>query len=164
MSGIFKAIDVAAAGMTVQRQKMDVVSENIANIDTSRTPEGGPYRRQRVLVSDVDSKKSFSLAMSAAHDKLARTNPRHIKGRIHALGNSTEPDKVTGQAVSDPDSSFKLVYDPSHPDADSDGYVKMPDIEMINEMVDMIAANRAYEANISTISTSKRMLNEALDI
>jgi len=164
MSGIFKAIDVAATGMTVQRQKMDVVSENIANIDTSRTAEGGPYRRQRVLVSETDAKPSFGRAMSAAHDKLARTNPRHIKGRIHSLSRSTEPDSVSGEEIRDPESSFKLVYDPSHPDADSEGYVKMPDIEMINEMVDMIAANRAYEANISTISSSKRMLNEALDI
>jgi len=164
MSGIFKAIDVASAGMTVQRQKMDVVSENIANIDTSRTAKGGPYRRQRVLVSEADTKPSFRSAMSNAHNKLVRTNSRHIRGRIQSLSRSPEPDGVTGKEISDPESSFKLIYDPSHPDADSEGYVKMPDIEMINEMVDMIAANRAYEANISTISSSKRMLNEALDI
>jgi flagellar basal-body rod protein FlgC len=164
MSGIFKAIDVASTGMTVQRQKMDVVSENIANIDTSRTSEGGPYRRQKVVVSEANSRPSFSRAMSSAHDKLTRTNPLHIKGQIRAMNDAPDMNKVSGKEIRDPESSFKLVYDPSHPDADNDGYVQMPDIEMINEMVDMIAANRAYEANIATVSASKQMLNEALDI
>ncbi len=164
MSGIFKAIDVASTGMTVQRQKMDVVSENIANIDTSRTPEGGPYRRQKVVVSETKSSPSFGSLMSNAHNKLTRTNSRHIQGQTRTVNNSSAANKVSGEEIKDPQSSFKMVYDPSHPDADSDGYVQMPDIEMINEMVDMIAANRAYEANISTISASKRMLNEAIDI
>ncbi len=164
MSGIFRAIDVAATGMTVQRQKMDVVSENIANIDTSRTPEGGPYRRQRVVVSEANSRPSFGKEMRTAHNKLSRTNSRHIKGQSTSVNSSQGINKVSGEQVQDSQSSFKLVFDPSHPDADSDGYVQMPDIEMINEMVDMIAANRAYESNIATISTSKRMLNEAMDI
>ncbi len=164
MSGIFKAIDVASTGMTVQRQKMDVVSENIANIDTSRTAEGGPYQRQRVIVSEADPRAKFSEAMNTAHNKLSRTNSRHLKGQALSMNDAKDTNKVSGREISDPDSSFKLVFDPSHPDADSDGYVQMPDIEMINEMVDMIAANRAYEANIATISSSKQMLNEALDI
>ena len=164
MSGIFTALEISSSGMSVQRKKMDAVAENIANIDTTRTPEGGPYRRKRALVSEVTEKPSFRAAMRRANDKLVKTNSRHLPGISRLSPNVPDAPNVESEVVEDENSGFKLVYDPSHPEANEDGYVKMPDIEVINEMVDMIAANRAYEANISAIATAKRMINEALEI
>ncbi len=163
MSGIFKALEISASGMTVQRQKMDAVSQNIANVDTSRTKDGGPYKRVRITVSETTNKQSFSSAMKRAHGKLIKTNSKHIDGKTR-IGNRTETPQVTGESIVDPASSSKLVYEPGHPDADEKGYVQMPDIEIINEMVDMISANRAYEANIAAVSSAKRMISEAMEI
>lgn len=163
MSGIFKALEISASGMTVQRQKMDAVSQNIANVDTSRTKDGGPYKRVRITVSEITNKRSFSSAMKRAHGKLAKTNSKHIDG-MTISGNRAETPQVSGKSVVDPGSSTKLIYEPSHPDANPEGYVEMPDIEIINEMVDMISANRAYEANIAAISSAKRMISEAMEI
>lgn len=163
MSGIFRALEISSSGMTVQRQKMDAVSENIANVDTSRTEKGGPYQRRRIVVSETTERPSFSSAMKRAHGKLVRTHSKHIDG-ITRSGNRQETPQVEGKNIVDAASSFKLIFDPSHPEANEEGYVQMPDIEIINEMVDMISANRAYEANIAAISTAKRMINEAMEI
>ena len=163
MSGIFRALEISSSGMTVQRQKMDAVSENIANVDTSRTEKGGPYQRRRIVVSETTERPSFSSAMKRAHGKLTRTHSKHIEGMTRS-GNRQETPQVEGKNIVDAASSFKLIFDPSHPEANEEGYVQMPDIEIINEMVDMISANRAYEANIAVISTAKRMINEAMEI
>jgi flagellar basal-body rod protein FlgC len=96
--------------------------------------------------------------------KLARTNPGHRPGKTLAVNSKVEMPTVDMKEVEDPASSFKLVYDPSHPDADEEGYVKMPDIEIINEMVDMMSASRAYEANTVAIASAKKMAKDALDI
>lgn len=163
MSGIFKALEISSSGMTVQRQKMDAVSQNIANVDTSRTKAGGPYQRRRIVVGETTAKPSFASAMQRAHGKLARTHSKHIDGTTWAGVRQAIP-QVEGKNIVDPASSFKLLYDPSHPDANEEGYVQMPDIEIINEMVDMISATRAYEANIAAISSAKRMISEAMEI
>ena len=163
MSGIFRALEISSSGMTVQRQKMDAVSENIANVDTSRTEKGGPYQRRRIVVSETTERPSFSSAMKRAHGKRARTHSKHIEGMTRS-GNRQETPQVEGKNIVDAASSFKLIFDPSHPEANQEGYVQMPDIEIINEMVDMISANRAYEANIAAISAAKRMINEAMEI
>ena len=163
MSGIFKALEISASGMSVQRQKMDAVSQNIANVDTARTEDGGPYKRRRIVVSETSAKPSFSTAMKRAHGKLYKTNSKHIDGMTRS-GNRGETPQVEAKSIVDPASSWKLIYEPSHPDANEEGYVQMPDIEIINEMVDMISANRAYEANIAAVSAAKRMINEAMEI
>ncbi|HSH00508.1 MAG TPA: flagellar basal body rod protein FlgC [candidate division Zixibacteria bacterium] len=164
MSGIFTALEISSSGMTAQRKKMDAVAENIANVDTTRTPEGGAYRRKRALVSEIEDKPNFQSALRRANGKLAQTNSRHLPGVSELSQPGPELSQVEAEVVADENSEFKKIYDPSHPDADADGFVQMPDIEIINEMVDMIAANRTYEANISAVTTAKRMINEALDI
>ena len=132
-------------------------------MDTSRTEKGGPFQRRRIVVSETTVKPSFSSAMKRAHGKLSKTHSKHIDGMTRS-GNKQETPQVAGENIADPASSFKLVFDPSHPEANEEGYVQMPDIEIINEMVDMISANRAYEANIAAVSTAKRMINEAMEI
>ena len=164
MAGLFNSIEISASGLSLQRRKMDVVAQNIANAETTRTKYGGPYRRRRVVVSESDEKVPFSTVMSNVRSKLIRTSPRHLPARGIGSGEEAEIAKVKGEEVQDPASSYRLVYDPSHPDADADGFVKMPDIEVITEMVDMMAASRAYEANTTAILTAKEMAKNALEI
>jgi len=163
MSGILNAIGISSQGLSVQRAKMNVVAENIANAETTETVEGGPYRRKRVLVKEEQGSE-FKTILRKVDTRMARTHPGHRAGRSTVLNEEVELSSVSMDEVIDPDSNFKLVYDPSHPDANEDGYVRMPDIEIINEMVDMMAATRAYEANTVAISSAKKMVNDALEI
>ena len=164
MAGLLSAIEISSRGLSVQRAKMNTVAQNIANAETVETKEGGPYRRKRVIVSEEKVKGNFNSLVKEAGVRLARTNKLHLRGKSIVTGDTVELSMVEGKEVTDPDSSFRLVYDPSHPDADDEGFVKMPDIEIVNEMVDMIAASRAYEANTVAISAAKKMAKDALDI
>lgn len=164
MSGILDAIQISSRGLSVQRQKMNVVAQNIANAETTETAKGGPYRRQRVQVSETKERGGFSSIMNKAQAKLTRTNPNHIRGHTKKVGTREEVSAVDSKIVTDSADSFKLVFDPSHPNADEKGYVKMPNIEVVTEMVDMMAASRAYEANTVAISVAKDMTEKALDI
>jgi len=164
MGGIFSAIDISAGGLTVQRKKMDTVAENIANADTVRTPEGGPYRRKRVVVSEDQARVEFRSEFNKARDVLRKTHSGHRDGINLTPIDGQELSHVEAETTVDPASGFRLVHDPGHPDADEKGYVRMPDIEVVTEMVDMIAASRAYEANIAAIGAAKQMLTDAMDI
>lgn len=164
MSGIFRAIDVSATGLSLQRRKMDVVAENIANAETTRTNKGGPYRRKRIIVAENRETVPFKAEMARAKTGLRRTNAGHMIGKSRISINEINVSKVDSKEIQDPASSYRLVHDPSHPDANEEGFVQMPDIEIINEMVDMMAASRAYEANTLAISSAKEMARNALDI
>ena len=164
MSGILGAIDISARGLSVQRQKMNVVAQNMANAETVETPEGGPYRRKRVIVSEDKQASPFDTLLRKANNRLVTTNSKHLSGRDQSFNGGEEVSTVSAKTTIERGTNFKLVYDPGHPEADEEGYVRMPDIEVITEMVDMMAASRAYEANAAAISAAKRMVNEALDI
>ena len=164
MAGILNAIEIASQGLSVQRAKMNTVAENIANAETTETEEGGPYRRQRVTVKADKKEGAFSTFVTEANIKLARTDERHIEGKPLQTSRGVELSSVKMKTVTDPASSYRLVHDPSHPQADAEGYVKMPDVEIVTEMVDMMAASRAYEANTVAISTAKQMAKDALEI
>ncbi len=164
MAGITDALKISSHGLSVQRKKMNAAAENIANTETTRTQEGGPYRRKRVLVSQEKLQGSFSSLVREAGIRLARTNEQHLTGKQHLVHRSVELPGVAGEEVQASASSYQLVHDPSHPDADQDGYVKMPDIEVVTEMVDMMAASRAYEANTVAIAAVKKMAKDALEI
>ena len=164
MSGILNAIKVSAAGLSVQRAKMNAVAENIANAETTKTKAGGPYRRQSIVVSENREKLRFSTLMQAAGSKLRRTNSKHMTGVGQTASGSMEISKAQWKTERASSDAFKLIYEPNHPHADEDGYVKMPDVEIITEMVDMMVASRAYEANTVAISAAKNMASEALDI
>jgi flagellar basal-body rod protein FlgC len=164
MDGIFSNIEVSGTGMSVQRRKMNVVAENIANAETTSTPEGGPYRRHKLEVDAKTEKLPFQTILKNQYAGLVRTRQAHMPGFDTNLGQQESVAVAKAEEVIEGPDAYKLIYDPSHPDADENGYVKMPDIEIINEMVDMMAANRAYEANAMAISGSKEMLKNALDI
>lgn len=162
--GLLDAIGVSSKGLSVQRNKMNVVAKNIANAETTETEQGGPYRRQRVVIKEDKATGTFSSCINAAKVRLASTNPNHISGKNINKTEKAESSSVDMEIVSEPESSFRLVNDPSHPNADENGYVKMPDIEIVNEMVDMMSATRAYEANTVAISSAKKMAKNALEI
>jgi len=164
MSGLFSSIETSATGLTLQRKKMNVVAQNIANAETTRTDKGGPYRRKRVTVEAAEENIPFKNMVTQAATTLALTNEKHIAGTLRYRGDEVEISKAEGTEIEDPASSFKQVYDPGNPDADADGFVKMPDVEIINEMVDMMAASRAYEANTTAILSAKEMAKNALEI
>ncbi|RKX24961.1 MAG: flagellar basal body rod protein FlgC [Candidatus Zixiibacteriota bacterium] len=164
MAGILNAIDVSARGLSAQRAKMNAIAQNMANAETVETAEGGPYRRKRVLLSENKKSTSFNTFLSQADTKLARTHSAHRTGATRLEGDRAKVSNVDYREEIDPESSFKLVYDPTHPKADEEGYVKMPDVEVINEMVDMMTASRAYEANTAVISAAKNMVKDALEI
>lgn len=164
MEGVFSSIKISGSGLSVQRQKMNVVAENIANAETTSTGEGGPYRRRRLEVSSADEKLPFRTILKNRQAVLYRTRRRHMPGIPTALGTEESVAVAGAKEVTEGPEAYRLVYDPSHPEADAEGYVKMPDVEIINEMVDMISANRAYEANAMAVTASKDMLKDALDI
>lgn len=164
MSGLLNAIDVSSRGLSIQRSKMNVVAENIANAETTNTKKGGPYRRQQIAVSEQKVNTSFNSQLKKAGLKLTNTSSGHMSSRTHSINGNAEMSDVNMKIIEDGAESFKLVHDPSHPDADAEGYVKYPDIEVVTEMVDMMAASRAYEANTVAISTAKKMAEQALDI
>ena len=163
--GALSALSIAADGLSVQRQKMDTVAENIAHAETTRTPEGGPYRRQRVVMEGAAPIRSFGSELERAHLTLKRSRDGHRA--VPTSGMSSQPDRdpvVSADVEVDPPESVRMIYDPTHPDADADGYVAMPNVEVITEMVDLMNAQRAYEANLNTVEAVKSMVERALDI
>lgn len=144
--GFLNSLDIGASALTAQRLRMDIISQNIANAETTRTESGGPYRRKMVVFEERSADGSFS-------DYLAKSSQDKL------IGKGVRVAKI----VEDP-SAFKKVYDPGNPDANAEGYVEMPNVDTITEMVDMISANRAYEANITAMNTTKSMALKTLEI
>jgi flagellar basal-body rod protein FlgC len=164
--GLFGAIRISASGLRGQRTKMDVVARNLANAETTRTADGTPYRRQRAIFEQVlgDKLKRHAVNLGyAVENRLVRTHPGHLGESERTVAQAG--GGVTSDVSVAPDSSeFRVVYDPGHPDADEQGYVLMPNVNPITEMVDMITASRAYEANVSAVQTAKDMFNDARQI
>lgn len=139
---VFNSMQINASGLTLERLKMDTISTNIANVNTTRTEEGGPYRRKEVLFEESLVKETSKLT-----------------GK---LGRKSVGVKVSG--IGEDDENFKLTYDPSHPDADENGYVLMPNVNMVDEMISLLNTQRTYEANVTALSSSKSILKKALEI
>ena len=148
---MFSSINTASSGLTAQRLRQDVIANNIANATTTRTPEGGPFRRSRVIL-----------------------RPRVDQPYWRSPFTPDRLDNGVGQGVrvvevqKDYDSDPRLVWDPEHPDAIKSGpragYVEMPNVNVVNEMVDMISASRSYEANIAVVNGAKTMFQQAINI
>lgn len=166
--GLFRSIHISGTGLSGMRTKMDTVAKNLANAETTRTADGTPYRRERVVFEQTLSERLGARALPAPEQRggsgLSRTHRAHLAGAGTSGGALMPRGVETGVEVSPDASEFKVVYDPGHPDADQDGYVLMPNVNVITEMVDMITASRAYEANISAVQTAKDMFGKALDI
>ena len=141
---LFSAISISASGMDAQRTRAELITENLANADTTRTPEGGPYRRKDAVFTTAPAQTSFAQTLS----EFSGTPVRGV----------AVSQVVTDQ--SDPDRR----YQPGHPDADADGYVGFPKINPAEEMVDLMSASRGYQANVAAISAVKDMIQRSLDL
>ncbi|MDA3941831.1 MAG: flagellar basal body rod protein FlgC [Spirochaetia bacterium] len=149
--GIFSSINIAASGLSAQRTRLDVISNNIANVDTTRTPEGGPFRRSRVIFRPKVQEPYWR-------------SPFLPEKMDNGLGKGVRIVEIDKDLDGDP----RLVYDPTHPDSiktgPQKGYVEMPNVNIVEEMVDMISASRSYEANVAVVNGSKAMFMKALEI
>lgn len=144
--GFFSALDISSSGLTAQRLRMDTISQNIANANTTRTENGTPYRRKVVLFEEKSTNLPFSHYLTES-------------SKSKLVGGGVRVAKITDDAT-----PFKKVYDPGNPEADNDGYVQMPNVDVITEMVNMISASRSYEANVTAMNTTKGLAMKALDI
>jgi len=140
MSDFFDSLDVSASALSAERLRMNITSSNLANAQTTRTPEGGPYRRKDAIFEA---------------SPFAQELARHMDAPLHKV-------QVT-DVISDPNPP-KLVYQPDHPDANAEGYVAYPNINTMEEMVNLITASKTFEANVTVINTTRNMMNKALDI
>lgn len=138
---IFGSLNISASGLSAERMRMDVISSNLANANTTRTEEGGPYRRQEIIFTPFTEQFAGAKARAAAQAVGVR-----VAGVV--------PDQTP----------LRQIYDPGHPDADDNGYVALPNVNVVTEMVDMISASRSYEANATAFQTAKQMAQKALDI
>lgn len=162
--GIFSSIDISASGLAAQRRRMDAISQNIANVNTTRTEDGGPYRR-RIAVFEEEPKGIRALRITpneASGTELSRTHGSHIAPFESKL-REQNLSGVQMREIRD-DTTPEFIYDPSHPDANEFGYVAMPKINVITEMVDMISASRNYEANVAALEAAKAMAKKAMEI
>ncbi|PID28883.1 MAG: flagellar basal body rod protein FlgC [Candidatus Cloacimonadota bacterium] len=156
----FNSIEISATGLHAQRKRMDAIASNIANVNTTRTEEGTPYKRQVTVFTENVKVNRFSDLLEDERTQLKTTDPNHLKVEEHIIWNDTLSG-VRGENV-EVENPYKSIYDPSHPDADENGYVLVPDINIVSEMSDMIAASRAYEANTTAINAAKGMAKNAL--
>ena len=166
----FNIFDIAGSGMTAQRAKMDTIASNIANIHTTRNPDGskGVYVKKDVsfrTIYEESVNRGFSNFSSNNPD--AQFDPRTGNLLINAniaLNQGMVTGGVQVEQIYEREDGIKTVYDPSHPDADEDGYVDLPNVNIVEEMVDMIAASRAYEANATVAENIKTMMQSAMNI
>ena len=144
---LFGGLEISASGLTAERLRMDVTAENLANAQTTRGANGQAYRRKEVVLQEAPG--SFGASLSAAMGGSGNGS----SGGVHVAG-----------IVQDTTTPLKRVYDPGHPDADAQGYVSMPNVDTVTEMVDLISAQRAYEANVTAMSAAKQMFSKTLDL
>ncbi len=144
---LFKIFTLSGAGMNAQKSRMNVVAGNMANAETTRTPEGGPYRRRNVIFQAVPPGGEFSSLM-----------------RVSLTGRPEEVLAVEVAGVKESQRAPKKIYDPQHPDADPEGYVSYPDINVMEELVDLLSAVRSYEANLAAYNATKSLVRRLLEI
>lgn len=142
---VFNSMNISATGLTAERLRMDVISKNIANANTTRTANGSPYRRQVVRFQEKQMPPFSHFLSEASRERIGL-------GGVEVTGIHQDP------------SPYKLVYDPGHPDANAEGYVQMPNVDIMTEMANMMTASRAYEANVTAMNTTRNMALRALDI
>ncbi len=146
--GIFDSLDISASGLSAERLRMDVTSENLANAQTTRGANGQPYQRKEVVLQQAGG-GSFGATLA---------------GVMGGSGSETAPGGVEVAGIVQDATQGQLVYDPGHPDANAQGYVRMPNVEPVEEMTDLITESRTYEANVTAMSTAKSMYTKSLDI
>ena len=161
---LFASIDISASGMSAQRKRLTAIASNSANVETTRTENGQPYRRKIVVTKETKEGLPFGKMLAEEDDRLVVTNPGHIRTVLDPVNGSDPASGVRSEETVQKNNPYRLVYDPDHPDANANGYVRYPNINIVVEMVDMITASREYEANAMAIESAKTMAKKALEI
>ncbi len=142
---MFDSMEISSSGLSAQRTRMKVISSNIANVNTTRTPGGGPYRRRDVIFGALPEQKNFLKELT---ERTQDDGTRHVK--VLGIAEDARPPK--------------LQYDPYHPDANEEGYVELPNVDIVEEIANMMVSKRSFEANIAAINATKNMIANALEI
>ena len=161
----FNVFDIAATGMHAQRIKMDTVSSNIANVNTTRNEFGEKqvYHKKQVNFKEIAMKNGFGFPKGNVDVAFDAPNEPYLVGGV-SIGSEGIAKGVMVESITDADNPTRIVYDPSHPDADKDGYVELPNVNVVEEIVNMVNSSRAYEANITLAQTTKAMIQSAINI
>jgi flagellar basal-body rod protein FlgC len=164
--GLFTDLTISASGLRAQRIRQNTISSNLANAETTRTEKGGPYRRQFAVFAADSRNKDVSIINQQIKLRGTQTQESHLEippldfpRDERFFGNGVRVDEIREDSRPP-----RMVYDPSHPDANAEGYVAMPNINVVEEMTNMIAATRAYEANVTAFNAAKSMYNQAIQI
>ena len=139
--GMFDVLKISSSGLRAQRVRMETIATNLANIHTTRTEEGGPYKKMNVVLGSADMPS----------EKFQGVFTRKLEG-------------VDVEEITESEKPFEKTYDPSHPDADQEGYVTYPNVNVLEEMTDMVSASRSYEANVNAINVTKHLFQKTLEI
>jgi flagellar basal-body rod protein FlgC len=153
--GLFDSLAISASGLSAERLRMDVTAENLANAQSTQGADGQPYRRKSVVLQAVGDQGGFASALAAAQT----SNPAAT-----GASSGATPGGVQAVAITEDQNPGKQVYDPGHPDANAQGYVTMPNVDSVTEMVDLISESRAYEANTTAMQTTKQMFSKTLEL
>jgi flagellar basal-body rod protein FlgC len=164
ISNNFLGIKMSAAGMSIQKKKMNLISENIANVDTTKTETGDVYKRKFLVIKQENSSFNKNLELQNNTLMLSTTDSAHFSSGPHIQQNPPEKELGLTDETKQDVKTGDLVYMPDHPDANSSGYVQMPNVNIITEMVDMIAATRSYEANLTSLNSAKQIAKDSLEI
>jgi len=156
------SFDISGYGLSAQRVRVNTISQNIANAQTTRTEEGGPYRRKEVIFKAIDFNEHFNKALGESTNSAKYEDPLdegHFGKKVNPAIMSVVVDKISRD-----DRDPKLKFDPSHPDADASGYVAYPNINPVIEMADLVEATRSYQANVAAFESSKEIANSAISL
>ncbi len=162
MSNFLSSFDISGYGLSAQRVRVNVISSNIANAQTTRTEEGGPYRRKEVVFKAIDFNQQFNKALDGMTNSAKYEDPLNegdFSKKVNPVIMSVIVDKISRD-----DSQPKMKFEPQHPDADANGYVAYPNINPVIEMADLVEATRAYQANVAAFQSSKEMANSAITL
>ncbi|MBC8238388.1 MAG: flagellar basal body rod protein FlgC [Helicobacteraceae bacterium] len=162
MSNFLNSFDISGYGLSAQRMRVNTISSNIANAQTTRTDEGGPYRRKEVVFKAIDFNEHYNKALGK-NTKSAKYEDPLNEGDLGKMVNPAIMSVIVDK-ISRDDSEPKLKFDPQHPDADTNGYVAYPNINPVIEMADLVEATRSYQANVSAFQSSKDMANAAISL
>jgi len=156
------SFDISGYGLSAQRVRVNTISSNIANAQTTRTDEGGPYRRQEVVFKAMDFNQIYNQALERESSSLGYSDPLQ-EGLAGIKANPAIMSVIVDKITRD-DNAPKMKYDPSHPDADANGYVAYPNINPVIEMADLVEATRSYQANVAAFDSAKTMANNAISL
>lgn len=164
VSNFFSTFKISSSALSSEKRRLAVTAENIANAETTRTEDGTPYKRKELVRETVSRRRLFNSALENARLQLQTSTPAHFPSANYTPLGVDQTGSVEVKNTVEEIGEFKRIYDPSHPEADEEGYVAYPEINVVSEMLELISASRSYEANITVMTATKNMARKSLEI